>query len=182
MHMSWRRSRKNERKDGVGVGMGLSLSLSLSLTDDVADEEAVLGRPLVVPAAVAGRRHDPPVVAADLERGGIGAGTQRAAEDGQEERERTEEVVGHRALALRISSEAAERKEERIINSGRERARWWSRGEGGGQGDRSGRFACSCVDQACGARGCGPARCWASVYGCCMHTMGLFYLQHFMNW
>lgn len=94
------------------------VSLSLSLTDDVADEEAVLGRPLVVPAAVAGRRHDPPVVAADLERGGIGAGTQRAAEDGQEERERTEEVVGHRALALRISSEAAGRKEERIINSG----------------------------------------------------------------
>jgi hypothetical protein len=165
------------------MGLGSEwVSLSLSLTDDVADEEAVLGRPLVVPAAVAGRRHDPPVVAADLERGGIGAGTQRAAEDGQEERERTEEVVGHRALALRISSEAAERKEERIINSGRERARWWSRGEGGGQGDRSGRFACSCVDQACGARGCGPARCWASVYGCCMHTMGLFYLQHFMNW
>jgi len=74
------------------------MGMDLSLTDDVADEESVLGRPLVVPAAVAGRRHDPPVVAADLERGGVGVAAQRAAEDGEEEeRERTE--VRHRALA-----------------------------------------------------------------------------------
>jgi len=73
------------------------MGMDLSLTDEVADEESVLGRPLVVPAAVAGRRHDPPVVAADLERGRVGVAAQRAGEDGEEERERTE--VRHRALA-----------------------------------------------------------------------------------
>lgn len=73
------------------------MGMDLSLTNDVADEEAVLGRPLVVPAAVAGRRLDPPIVAADLEGGGVGAAAQqRAAEDGEEERERTE--IRHRAV------------------------------------------------------------------------------------
>ena len=55
------------------------------------------GRRLVVPAAVAGQRHDPPVVAADLECGRVGVAAQRSGEDGEEERERTE--VRHRALA-----------------------------------------------------------------------------------
>lgn len=57
----------------------------MDLTDAVADEEAVLGRPLVVPTAVASRRHDPPVVAADLEGGSVSAAAQRA-EEGEKKR------------------------------------------------------------------------------------------------
>jgi hypothetical protein len=49
-------------------------------------EEAVLVRPLIVHAAVSGRRHGPAVVSADLEGRGAGTAAQCSAVEGEQQK------------------------------------------------------------------------------------------------
>lgn len=101
---------------------------SSDLTDAVADEEAVLGRPVVVHAGVFGRRHGPAVFPTDLEGGGAGT-PDRCAEEGEKQQQRGgDEVVRRRHYRSRDG--AMQRAESELI-AGKERG--WSSGKPGAQ-------------------------------------------------